>query len=766
MRVKQQIARIVRRLWRTRQPIHRPELSEQEFVRFMSRASPYTQHTGIASALPTEVPADMNRLAWALRERVGQRFFFAPDQVESLASGLIERDPEWTARLAQASKSLIFRSLPIYGRHGPPLDGTFPWANLEAGPGNDSLYPFRPQRFAFLPRLALAARLDQISPEHLTAVLDGWMRDAARGINPRCYGTNLVVIQRLLATLCAWMFVAKRTREKDAPFEALENRLLRILLADTRFLEPRLGTSTPNNHLLADRFAAWLLHVLVPEFLENDHTTAGDEFRDELLRQTYPDGGGFEHATHYHEYACEMAGAYLALCHVQGRSVDKAISARAEAMLRLHMALTGPECIPVHVGNAAEDPLFPLDAGGGWCPGALRELYRALFDGGHFQHAPTDDITVERAYWWTGGALESPAAGIEQPFLQSFPQAGFHVHSDPELCARLVVRSGPAPDTLVHPGHMHADLLSIHLIVDGQPLLVDGGTFSYRRDRDSAEPDWRGYFIGPKAHNTLAIGDHDPLGPTQRDFRCSDPLARVRSRSVGGSGLAWTEGCIHGGDVYDGFTRRCIHVFGSYWIIHDILPHSERAELPRWLGFQSASGTRVTMADYTVRVTMAGQSRATLIATDGTCGPDPLEGSREPVGGWISPAYGKLVAASQVRYPLSPETRETGTLISPHGDNCGDSIAIKRLSESAIVCQVATPTGQDVILLNEAEDPAAPIDHDGLCFHGRLAWLRLTAGRLAEIRWLDSFRIEWNEQGLIRQFRSRDGTARLDDQVR
>jgi len=60
--------------------------------------------------------------------------------------------------------------------------------------------------------------------------------------------------------------------------------------------------------------------------------------------------------------------------------------------------------------------------------------------------------------------------------------------------------------------HGHADALSIVLHVDGDPILVDVGTYTYHTDKE-----WRNYFISTLAHNTICIdGENQALqaGPT------------------------------------------------------------------------------------------------------------------------------------------------------------------------------------------------------------------------------------------------------------
>jgi hypothetical protein len=60
--------------------------------------------------------------------------------------------------------------------------------------------------------------------------------------------------------------------------------------------------------------------------------------------------------------------------------------------------------------------------------------------------------------------------------------------------------------------HGHADALSFILHVDGQPVFIDSGTYTYH-----TEPEWRSYFIGTLAHNTIRINQKDQsvsVGPT------------------------------------------------------------------------------------------------------------------------------------------------------------------------------------------------------------------------------------------------------------
>lgn len=60
--------------------------------------------------------------------------------------------------------------------------------------------------------------------------------------------------------------------------------------------------------------------------------------------------------------------------------------------------------------------------------------------------------------------------------------------------------------------HGHADALSFVMHVDGHPIITDAGTYTYH-----TEQEWRNYFIGTLAHNTVRVDQTDQAkstGPT------------------------------------------------------------------------------------------------------------------------------------------------------------------------------------------------------------------------------------------------------------
>ena len=762
----QQIGRLIARYRNLSRPIiYRPNLSEEAFIAFLAQSKGVKDTEVDDSDITRDSSQSIYNIAIAFRNYIGERFFIRPSSVDKLCSDAYRSHPIWRKRLMESVYSKLNIGLAIYGTQVPRLTREFPWSSLPVGPGDDSLYPFRPHRFAFLPRIALAVYQQMVTSEQLVDIVDGWIEEAEKGQNPFCYGSNLVVIQRMLAILWAWSFLAARPPIRSPEGLGLEGRLLRILWSDARFLESRLGSSAPNNHLLVDRFAAYFLQAVIPEFFEHiDINKTAIQFRDELLRQTYEDGGSFEHSAHYHEFACEMGVAYLLICQRQGHLPDPKITKRVEALLCFQAALTGPEAKPLAIGNTTEDTLFPLDNSEGWCSGSLRELYRTLFHA-NVTPAPEDDPSIERAFWLLNGELQEPNNSTKPDLVsQSFPESGIYVYPDEELNGRLTFRSGPPMGTPTTAGHMHADFLSVYLSLEGHTVLDDAGTYTYRSSSERwapGTPAWRTYFAGPAAHNTLNVEGHDPLGEISGDFRPFELASRVQCRYRIGSDLSWSEGKLFNAGSYSGYTRGCIHVKGCYWIIYDYPPHAEINDLLYWYGFQFTPGTRISTKCFTTSVEMPNSETHLSLITSLPSLPSLLEGSTDPLGGWVSPSYGLVLPAPQLRYALEAQHCPSAFVLTTQSGVCTESVSVELQPDGSLILRLLTNIGEDLLVLGGNMDKL--FVSEGLIFEGQLLWVRIKEGRPVMIRWLNGRRVEWREHDLYLELAGEASNVTLND---
>ena len=720
--------------------VYRPDLSDAAFFARLTAMSDELR-AGKGSVLAGDAAAARLHVVRHFVRRSTPRFFVDIDAVDALARRVREEHPAWSAAVLDRAKADLDNGLAIVSGRGAPLAHGFDWTAIAPGPGGDDLYSAQPHRYGFLPGLVLAAHHGLPTLAVVRTILDRWTSTAVAG-NPDAYLSALVVLYRVIALSFALPFMGGLPGESDAASVDAQFAILKVVGADIAFLARTLGDSVPNNHLLADGFAGWYCGTIFPEFTDAADIRAKGEalFVHELCRQFYADGTSFEHSTHYHELGCEMAVAYVLLSRRNGLEPDAEVVERTRRMIAFQSVLSGAEAVPFPIGDSTEDPLFPLDAGHGWAPGAMRELYRALFDG-TIPAAPACDVTVERAFWLLAGALapRAAAAGAFDALPRTFPRGGLYVLEDRACGARLLLRSGPAEDTEIFAGHAHADLLSVYLSVGGVPLIVDAGTYTYRLKSPAwpaESPDWRAYFAGPRSHNGPRT-DGDPYGTLIGDFRTRDVPCRVRSRrSACGPGLSWLEFEIIGDNALRGHRRGVVHVEGRYWIVYDIAA-DERMARNTSIALQFAQGADVAPAGE--RGVAAVKDRAACFVALGSSlsRPTLLEGSMRPVAGWVSPHYGKLAAAPQLAASILPDRRQAAFVLRA-SDQPAAAIRIDAEidGETWLGLRVIDGDFVDVLLVRTEKHGDAMVGWD-VEEEGELTWVRRGATGVIERRAVD-----------------------------
>jgi len=667
------------------------------------------------------------------RQRTAPRFFVDLVEIQSLAERLAAEHPAWRAKALRSSAN--WQHYVYLTGERREIGNQWPdWNYLPSGPGCDHIFPDRAHQFAFAVQLARAHAYGAGTIATLTSLLDSWITAVESVTETPAYSSPLIAVHRSIALTWTWALIAN----SDQCTDHLVSTIFRIILADARFIFSRLGQSPPNNHLLADGFLLWYLGSLFPELLEAERWRHDGEavFLRELRRQVYEDGTSFEHSVHYHELVCEMVTAYVLLARRNGIIVEPWIKQRLRAMLSFQAALGGPEARAVSIGDAVECHLFPLDDFEGVGAASHREILRALFD----QSLPAPDPAAhgqERAAWLLGGCLAPPAENAAEPAFQVFPDGGYVILTDKYLSGCLILRTGPALGAPYSPGHMHADLLSVYLRLNGVPLIVDAGTFSYRSRKEqwpSGEPEWRSYFLGPAAHNGLRIANVDPLDRGTGDFPAGPVQSHVslRARAVTRD-FAWTEAGINGMTAYRNHVRGVAHVCGEYWIVYDFLPAIALTETA-WLALQFApeASVRPEGKGALVAATPGGQLLITSAPT--SSGIELLRGELNPLGGWVSLQYGELEPAFACRIRTTGGSACMVTLLQPISEVSNlPTVAVETSATGAVGVQISRHGVCDYLLLSR-DAAGHQASFFGIDFWGAALWLRVVNGRPVDLR--------------------------------
>ncbi len=184
---------------------------------------------------------------------------------------------------------------------------------------------------------------------------------------------------------------------------------------------------------------------------------------------------------------------------------------------------------------------------------------------------------------------------------------------------------------------------------------------------------------------------------------------------------------------------------GCYWIIYDCLPLVQaNGGQKRWYGFQFAPGIRIQTQGGTTTVDLPnGVGRCSLV-TNLLDAPLMLEGSTDPLGGWVSPRYGEMLPAPQLRYPLGLTT--SVFVFTTQSGTIPAAVYVESLLDRGLAIRLVTEDGEELLILNDNPDTVQPLCFEGLSLEGRLLWTRVENGRpscvgLRAIEWIGRRRI-------------------------
>lgn len=320
---------------------------------------------------------------------------------------------------------------------------------LETARAGDHKTIWELNRHQHLIVLAQAHRLtgDARYLNEIRAQIESWMLG-----NPFHRGTNWASTLEVAFRALSWIWTYQLAgRQLSDDFRA---GWLHMLYLHGCHLANNLSFYfSPNNHLVGEALA---LHALGLFFTQQGDAARWEQLgarvmTEQIHRQIRSDGSSFEQSTYYQVYLLDMFRLHAILA-----SPGPEYLAKLDRMAEFLHAVSGPSGIPPMLGD---------DDGGRLPLAAVQACCRA-------------------------GNWES----------RLFPDAGIAVMTCGPVHA--VVDAGPFG--ALHSGHSHSDTLSFILRSGDQEILIDPGTYTY-----TGEPQWRDWFRGTSAHNTIRIDGLD-----------------------------------------------------------------------------------------------------------------------------------------------------------------------------------------------------------------------------------------------------------------
>ena len=560
------------------------------------------------------------------------------------------RWPEYRVELCQAAERLRAHEFKIFDRavtfprkidwHYDAVSGTsLPrrhWTRLHywkpgVAPGVKYIWELnRHQHFVTLAQAFLISGNEAYGDELAAQWLD-WL-DA----NPPQTGINWSSALEMGLRLVSWTWALVIARQARAWNADIDERVLESFRAQACHIDRHLSLySSANNHLLGELLGLIYAGSCFPEFPEaaswRDKGFTG-LFR-ELLRQIHPDGVIQEQSSGYLRYLFEITLLAKGAAEQWGVAPPEAVLQRLEKMAEFVAAILDERGQIAPIGDGDDGQAILLDPR---CEKPYADLlgYAALlFNRSDFKQ---QSAGWSPALFWIFGAdgeekFNRMAAFVPQRVLQIFPQGGYAIVRS-EACGvqqLALFDAGPLGlDAMA--AHGHADALNFLLTVAGQPVLIDSGTYTYRGPRQ-----WRNYFRGTSAHNTVVIDGRDQseiLGPFQWGRH-----ARAVLHTAEADGSQVVLAGSHTGYRPIVHQRRILHNGRERWEINDALMGEGAHRIQLFWHFAPCELQQTGAEAFYAR--FAFFQVDLRIRASRPCDFEIVTGRKKPIQGWFSPHF-------------------------------------------------------------------------------------------------------------------------------
>ena len=364
----------------------------------------------------------------------------------------------------------------------------------------------------------------------------------------------------------------------DAMPRPLRRRALGHLAINARHLERFLSTwFSPNTHLTGEALGLFALGTAFTQCPDAAHwrKTGQSILLAWLHRHVRNDGTYVEQSTWYHRYTTDFFLHYLLLAERAGvGNARHEVKAPLERLMDVLCWIARPDGTFPLIGDDDGGRLLFLDDEPADRVRTTLSTGAALFgraDWAHVAGGPTAELV------WLMGAdglrtYQSLRPTPPADSSRAFPDGGLYVARSGWDGKASVLTIDAGPHGFLNGGHAHADALSIDLTVDGSPIFVDPGTYTYTLSRE-----WRDKFRHTRSHNAATVDGRAsaiPAAPFQWATRVE---ARCDSWYDDGRVLLFSG--VHDGFKPDEYRRTVVYLRPSVWIVRDELRTDREREL-------------------------------------------------------------------------------------------------------------------------------------------------------------------------------------------
>ena len=349
--------------------------------------------------------------------------------------------------------------------------------------------------------------------ERIGQLLSSWLEACphARGANwssPVEHGIRLInwsLVWQLIGGSDSSLFQGDEGRK-------LLGRWLESIYQHMRFASDNYSFySSADNHLIGEAAGVYVASQVWDRWSQSRRMRRDAKaiLERETLLQFSRDGVNLEQASCYHKFSLQFLIASGLCGRVNGDDFSSDFWSRIEAATSFTAAMMDCRGAVPSIGDSDDGEVWRLGHGTEFNSyRSIVAIGAALFQRSDLQaKVESTGVDADPQVPWLRG-LVPPSADVSamQALPSRFDTGGYVILGDALHTAdefRVTFDCGPLGYNRIA-GHGHADALSVLASWGGVPLLVDPGTYCY-----NAAPEYRHFFRGTHAHNTLVVDDCD-----------------------------------------------------------------------------------------------------------------------------------------------------------------------------------------------------------------------------------------------------------------
>mgnify|MGYP000846474162 FL=1 len=421
----------------------------------------------------------------------------------------------------------------------------------------------RHRQFALLAKSYFVTGTDDFFSE-LSDLFDDWNEQ-----NPFMWGPEWASPMEESIRLINWLVTAAFLGAAgDEATDGLRRRLCVgawVMAAHVRQHYSR--HSSANNHTIVEAAGVAVAATVFGEHEWLDEALALLE--SEVAHQTYLDGVNKEQALHYQLFVMEALCLVSHVLRTIGKALPASLVERLRSMARYARACSVGSGKYVEFGDDDEGVILCLGPEKPCYPDYVLALVTLELES---DYRWVEDVRCCETVGWLYGKRRLQSANAlpltQNASVESFPDGGVTIVRFDEGRGVLAFDHGPLGFGRLA-AHGHADALSVQLYVDGEPVLVDPGTFIYNGDRRM-----RDKFRSTCVHNTMCVGGRD-------QSEALGPFLWGRKANVSGFAFEECEGRVIMSAEHDGYSpvcvRRTVKIQGAKAVVTDEVKGGEAA---------------------------------------------------------------------------------------------------------------------------------------------------------------------------------------------